>query len=512
VLTVWGERGIEALQGNFNCCAFDPEKGELTLINCRHGARHLFYRITPEYFAFATEMKALVAIDRGEVDRMAVQDMFNFGYIGGQRTMFSDIHLLEQGSILEVSAEKCEKRKYWDYSFDNADGGGGFDSLVEEGGALFDRAVQRLLDRFDNLGIPLSGGLDSRTILALASRYRQNLDVFHCAWYEGEERIARALCRAAGGHWHRYDPLAFDIADSTSEGVEISDGNVHCHQFWFLSVVRDIVEKKLAGVLFDGYLMDVFFGDTFLVIPQKERYTKEEKLKIINSIWRRCRPIFVEQAFLPEFYREYEEANRASIEGEMIGIDEPHLSNFIQRYSLANRSNRYSVALPNVQRQYVEYAYPGLDYELTDFYLRLPPEYKVGARYYRELLMRHALPFAQVPWVKTGKPLNAERSRFGRAMGRLPLHQLAAIPLLRLSGGRIDLSHRADLNRHFRRNATFRRFFTSILEDERTWSRGIIDRKGVERLIGFIDRGWPVFTLIQSLITVELWYRKFIDE
>jgi len=277
-------------------------------------------------------------------------------------------------------------------------------------------------------------------------------------------------------------------------------------------VVRDIVEKKLAGVLFDGYLMDVFFGDTFLVIPQKERYTKEEKLKIINSIWRRCRPIFVEQAFLPEFYREYEEANRASIEGEMIGIDEPHLSNFIQRYSLANRSNRYSVALPNVQRQYVEYAYPGLDYELTDFYLRLPPEYKVGARYYRELLMRHALPFAQVPWVKTGKPLNAERSRFGRAMGRLPLHQLAAIPLLRLSGGRIDLSHRADLNRHFRRNATFRRFFTSILEDERTWSRGIIDRKGVERLIGFIDRGWPVFTLIQSLITVELWYRKFIDE
>jgi len=298
-----------------------------------------------------------------------------------------------------------------------------------------------------------------------------------------------------------------------NEGMEISDGNVHCHQFWFLPVIQEIKKRNLVDVLLDGYLMDVFLGDTFLVLPSKGNYTDAEKIEIINGIWRRCRPIFVEKAFLPDFYRDYQEKNRVSIETEMSRIEEENIANFIQHFSLGNRSNRYSVALPNVHRQYVEYGYPGLDYDLTDFYLRLPPQFKAGARFYREILQRHVPRFAEVPWAKTGKPLGRDRSWVDSFLGgRVPLRQMGTLALLRLSGGRIDVSHRADLNRHFRRDARFRSFFISVLQDPRTHSRGIIDRKGAERLVHFVDQGWPVLTLIQSLVTVELWFRRFIDE
>lgn len=512
---VAGEGCADLLRGSFNLCAYDPNKSQVKLIDDRHGARHLYYLSTPDWFAFATEIKALVALEGAprKIDRLSIQDMFNFGYIGGARTFFEDIRLFEPGTVLTVLPEAVEQRKYWDYRYWNTEGKASFDELVEEGGRLIEQAVSRHLDRFPRVGVPLSGGLDSRTILSFAARQRQPLEVFHCAWYAREERIARELCRLNQGNWHGFDPLQFDVAETTREGMAISDGDVHCHQFWFLPVAREICRQEWAEVLLDGYLMDVFFGDTFLVLPAKEEYSTAEKRGIINGIWRRGRPIFVEKAFRSEFYREYEEANRTSIEAGMARIEEPHLSNFVHRFSLANRSNRYSVALPNVQRQYVEYGYPGLDYELTDFYLRLPPEYKEGARFYRAILVQQFPDLARVSWIKTGRPLGCDKTWLDKLLGgRLAVRQLGTLGLLRLSAGRLDWSHRADLNRHFRQDPGFRNFFTGILEDPRTRSRGIIDREGVRRLIGFVDRGWPVITLIQSLVTVELWFRKFVDE
>jgi len=83
--------------------------------------------------------------------------------------------------------------------------------------------------------------------------------------------------------------------------------------------------------------------------------------------------------------------------------------------------------------------------------------------------------------------------------------------MLRATGGKVDLSHRADLNRHFRRHAGFRRALLDVAEDERTFSRGIIDGDGLRRLTGMIDHGWPVIFLLQALVTVELFHRRFID-
>jgi hypothetical protein len=117
----------------------------------------------------------------------------------------------------------------------------------------------------------------------------------------------------------------------------------------------------------------VFFGDTFLVLPDRSTYSDADRRSIVNRLWRRCRPRFVRGAFLPEFYQEYEDANRTSIRLQAQGIDDEDISNWVHRFSFHNRSNRFSVALPNVQRHLVEYAFPGTDPELVDLYLQLPP-------------------------------------------------------------------------------------------------------------------------------------------
>ncbi len=503
----------ERLHGSFNACVYDPAASRLELFNCRHGARHLFCRSTPRYFAFAYEAKALVALDdaRPGMDDLALFDMFNFGYLGGTRTLFAGIELLDHATVATVLPGRVDRRRYWDYRYQNTGPAPTEADLVTEGAALLRQAVGRYAARFRQLGVPLSGGLDSRTILGFAAEQRRSLPVFHCSWYDLEARFAHQLCQAAGGCWHEYDPATLDLAEATAEGADISDGNVHAHQFWFLPVVRQVQQQGWAELLLDGYLMDVFFGDTFLVLPQRPRYTTEQCRDLVNSIWRRGRPGFVHGAFTSRFASAYEEANRHSIDACLATIDEEHISNIIQRFSLANRSNRYSVALPNVHRQFVEYGYPGLDYQVTDFYLRLPPAVKEGARFYRRLICQALPASAAVPWAKTGKPLSVDKGWLSRRLGRLPARQLASMLLLRATGGRVDCSYRGDLNRRFRRDPVYRSWLTELLRDPRTASRGYIDRAGIERLIGFVDRGWPVLSLVQSLVTVELWQRRFVD-
>ena len=398
-----GEAFVDFISGVFNVCVYNID--HVILANCRHGARHIYYVLNSQYFAFATEAKALLAIEgaRKTVNQRAVYNLFNFGYLSGCETMFEEIRLLDQGSILNVGTESQRQCKYWQYEYSNTTNRETFDDLVGETRYLLAKAVGKYSDRFSHLGVPLSGGLDSRTILSYASQQEDPVPVFHCAWYAHEERIAKNLCLLNRGEWYRFDPLEFDYGTIMEEGIERSGGNTHCHQFWFLPIAQKIGEAGLAKMLLDGYLMDVFLGDTFLVLPAKNEYNTEEKMAIINGMWRRCKPIFVKRSFLPEFYSEYEQTNRDSISSEMSKIDEPHISNFVQRFSFANRSNRYSVALPNIQRQYVEYGYPGLDYEITDLYLRLPPEYKRGAGFYRAIIQREFPEAAAIGWAKTGK-------------------------------------------------------------------------------------------------------------
>ena len=506
-----GDEVTKHLTGTFNICAYSEQFRSIQLISCRHGAFHLFYALTDRFLAFATQMRALIAVGdiSNRIDELALSDMFNFGYMGGTRTLFQDVKLLDSATVLTVGQQSIAERTHWTYEFENVGSAPHRQNLEEETAAALREAVQRCADRVDRIGVPLSGGLDSRTILACIPRSAHPIEVFHCSWYEREERIARRLCEIKGANWKRFDPTTFDYASIIDEGFALSDGNIQAHQYWFLPVAEDA--RGRVDVLLDGYLMDVYFGDTFLVLPSKPRYSQEDKIRIINGLWRRCRPAFVRKSFLATFYEKYEGGNRESIERGLSGIHEEHLSNCIHAFSFANRSNRYSVALPNIFRNFTEYAFPGLDPKLTALYLRIPPEYKVEAGFYRSVLCRHFPEFAAVPWAKTGRALHRKKGKMGGAVERLQLRHLGRLALLRASGGRLDTSYRGDLNRLFRTNAKFRGAYMDILDQPQTFKRDIIDRPGLLRLVRFVDDGWPVFSLLESLITVELWFRRFVD-
>jgi asparagine synthase (glutamine-hydrolysing) len=180
-LAVWGEAALERLNGMFAFALWDRDARELLIARDRFGVKPLYYGLFGRAFAFASEIKALLQHPgyRANVDKEALLEYFTFQNIFTDRTLFSEIKLLPPGTLLRVSeARGMRRRRYWDFHFAEPSGGSDEREYEEELDRLFRQAVKRQLVSDVPVGSYLSGGLDSGSITAVASREQSYIRTF----------------------------------------------------------------------------------------------------------------------------------------------------------------------------------------------------------------------------------------------------------------------------------------------------------------------------------------------
>ena len=78
-IDAWGvERAVTRFLGMFAFALWDRELRVLSLVRDRMGVKPLYYALTPDGIAFASELKAL---GRGEIDRGALALYVRYGYV-----------------------------------------------------------------------------------------------------------------------------------------------------------------------------------------------------------------------------------------------------------------------------------------------------------------------------------------------------------------------------------------------------------------------------------------------
>ncbi len=167
----WGPTAVERFDGMFAFAVHDTVTGDLFVARDRIGIKPLYFYSDGPRFAFASEIKALLAlpgVDR-ELDAQSLFDFMGFEFVTSPRTMFRSIRSLPPGHIVQVNPEgACTVKRYW--------------SLHWEPKTDMDRteAEAELLDRLRHatalrlrsdvpVGIFVSGGIDSSTLVALAA-------------------------------------------------------------------------------------------------------------------------------------------------------------------------------------------------------------------------------------------------------------------------------------------------------------------------------------------------------
>jgi asparagine synthase (glutamine-hydrolysing) len=169
----WGEDLPLKLNGMFAFVIYDRTRGRLFAARDRFGEKPFYYSHRPGFFAFASELAALAShgrVDRS-LDTRALQKLFAYGYIPAPNAALKGARKLPGGSWLsfDLASGELSVRSYWrfsiepDHSLTDADE----PRLIEECAALLTQAAQRRLMSDRPLGVFLSGGLDSSTILAI---------------------------------------------------------------------------------------------------------------------------------------------------------------------------------------------------------------------------------------------------------------------------------------------------------------------------------------------------------
>lgn len=181
IVHAYEEFGIECVQqfnGMFAFAIYDTNKKCIHLARDRIGVKPLYYFSDGNKFLFASEIKALLqdsTIPR-EINIGAFHDYLKFRFVPGERTLLQGVKKVLPGHVITLNNGELSSRQYWDISEKRCSG-----SEEEHVNALRMLLGDAVLSRLESdvpLGVFLSGGIDSASIVALMSGHTKSIKTF----------------------------------------------------------------------------------------------------------------------------------------------------------------------------------------------------------------------------------------------------------------------------------------------------------------------------------------------
>lgn len=519
-----GERCLELLNGMFAFAIWDARRQLLFAARDRIGIKPFYWHIDGRHLIFASEPKAFFAagLIEPEHDPNALEEYLTFQFCFGERTLFKNVHRLEPGHYLTFRPSRDGEPaivRYWDFDYE-LDTHHTEEYYVEQLQQLLHDAVRMELRSDVPVGAHLSGGIDSSTVVCLASdAYGGDFHTFTGSFREGpeydESGYARLVAEHLGSHHHEIWPTAGEFADVMPWLIYMMDepaaGPGLFPQYFVSKLARENVKVVLGGQggdeIFGGYarylvayLEQCLKGAIYGTQEETGRYLVTWDSIMPNlSVLQQYRPMlqsFWRDGLFEDMDRRYfrlinriEDMN--ALIHEDVWMDSSsrmfaafqHVFNNPATKSYFNKMTNFDLktllpALLQVEDRTsmsvsLESRVPLLDHRIADLVTRMPPtlRFKGGdtKRIFREAV-KDLLP----------ESIFNRRDKMGFPV---PLNEWLRGPL--------------------------RDFVTDTLLSSRAVSRGLYKTKGVEKLLqteGCFGRQ------LWGLLSLELWFRAFVDK
>ncbi len=268
----YGDAMLEHISGMFAFALWDKRKRKLLIARDRFGEKPLYYGVFDGKLIFASEPKVLLEHPSVEakINTDALRQYLSFDYVPAPASIYKNIYKLPAAHFLILENGEVKTRRYWNLSFHRNGNIPTIEKAATDLRELLTDAVRMQLVADVPLGILLSGGVDSSTVAALATRFStEKVKTFSIGFEEDsfdESKYARQVAAHLGTE-HYEDKLSVErAADLISEigtwlDEPMSDGSL-IPTFLLARFVRKHVTVALGGdggdELFAGYPM--YFG------------------------------------------------------------------------------------------------------------------------------------------------------------------------------------------------------------------------------------------------------------
>ena len=385
-----GGAAIADLDGEYQIALWNRCTRTLQLFNDRFGALPLYVASSPQGCAFGGGVRGVLMAPgvSTEPDVEAIREAVSFGgYRLGGRTNVRDVRMVPSASVVTVSPERTSTVRYWTWSQLPDSNATDERAVIAEAQELWRDAIARRIAGSHRPGLMLSGGLDSRAILAEASRQRQ---VVRAVTYgvpsSDDVKIARRAAGVAGADWRLFPLYATGWLERRASRISETDGLIdlvdlmHTEPFETIDGVFDLY--------LSGYIGDVVAGSTW--------FFEESPRDLLSKL-----PYYGGALGVP-----YEKA--LELAEEMIRST-PGAPRFaIYEHKASQSINRITAAA----RPHVVVRRPFVAYRFFELCQRLPKAWRTGHQW-RERWLVSAYPqlFTSIPNQQTGVPPQSSRIR-----------------------------------------------------------------------------------------------------
>lgn len=193
---------VRRLDGMFAICLWDAKRKLLILVRDRMGKKPVYYFCDNKNFAFASEIKAILKNPHISkvVDEESLALYLALNYVPAPKTIYRNIFKIPAGCMLVVNKYGVSTNSYWALSDYFSPKGIEDDErkLIPDLREKFFRAVEKRLMSDVPLGVLLSGGIDSSSIVAaLAELGATDIPTFSVVFrkyrYYNEEKYSKIV-------------------------------------------------------------------------------------------------------------------------------------------------------------------------------------------------------------------------------------------------------------------------------------------------------------------------------
>lgn len=511
-----GDKCASELNGIFHFAIYDRRENKIKLFSDKFGLQPLYYSTLTDGIVFAAEVKAILKgrdVSKNP-DYQSFADFLHYGQILGQKTLFQDIKLLAPGSILtfDVANKKFTMTKYWRLTNIFVENGRYNPKVTKEDVvSLLVKSVKARSTHKEILGLSLSGGLDSRAILAGLEKesvgiHTYTLGVPGCADQKLAERMARV-----GQTNHEFIELdnkyLKDFKSMAYNMIRLSDGMYHPHESTEMLALEYFKSARFKILLrgHGGEIAKAALAYPVMVNPQVYACTNgKEILEYIFNITNMViRDNVQDKLFTSSFYEQTKNAARKSLEESCEEVSEVLAPADVCIYYYINEHiRRQVVASLEIFRTQIEVRMPYVDEEYMKALLQLPVNQRNRGEIHFDLIKRCMPELIKIPDSNTGAALDA---------GPMRLLLLDKFNSLMKKFGVKGFRHYTEFQ-DWQRKA-FKKTTEEILFSTKLLDRDIYNKKYLKAMYENHISGKKNYAhLIGTIVGLELWFQNFVDK
>ncbi|MCG9553875.1 asparagine synthetase B family protein [Vibrio sp. Isolate32] len=383
--------------GVFSIYFYDKKLSKLIVISDRYGLKSTYMETdNKKVKSFSNDLNTIVFREdvQHSVCNESISTFLSLGHLLENRTMFEGISRVSPATIhyVDLKDGTHSSQVYWKWSNIKKRSDISFDEAVDTLYVLFKESIGNCLKSMtnDRLAVCLSGGLDSRVLLAEAvKQFDGEIQTFTfgkegCLDFE----LAKKVADIAGVKSNFFTVDESNWFDQRVEGVLTTGGMFNITHMHALVALEEM--SAFSNYMLNGYLGDAVLGGSYLLreyLDTKNNFSAAQQKYGTNAR-------FID---LENDYYDFETTDPSMV--------------------ISNRGNRFTSGGTDLISDKLHNLKPFMDSRLLDFVYSLPDAFRFKSRLYNAMLLKYYPDyFKDIPWQNTGKVISVDWSEEGRKL------------------------------------------------------------------------------------------------